>query len=551
MKQADHPITTPHRNITVNQLGYPAETAKAFVYAGTGGGYEIVDTTSEEIAYRGRTGPAQRDEATGTMVCRGDFGDLRTPGTYQIRLNGESSAVFTISSNPYADLQQGLLKGFYYFRCGMELEEAFAGPWKHHACHTSEGIVYDDPSLRLDSRGGWHDAGDYGKYTGPGAKAVADLLLAYEANPQAFDRPIPLPDSDGQMPDVLHECRYELDWLFKMQDPRSGGAFHKLTTKQFPALDMMPVDDRADLYFLPVSATATACLAGVMAMAARIYRPFDDTFATRCLQAAERAWTWLERTPPHPNGPGFKNPSDVSTGEYGDPSDLDERYWAAAELYRTTGEASYHVAFRVLAAQPFPKYELGWANMSGYGTIAYLLSAEAGVETDAAWVTALRNGLIEEADQLARRCAEDGYLTSLRPEDYIWGSNMILMNNAMLLLIAGHFDGGERYRELALEHIHYLLGRNVLDFSYVSGFGDRPVNRLHHRPSVADGVEAAVPGLVSGGPNRNLNDDYMLEHLQGQPPAQCFADHELSYAGNEVTIYWNSPAVFVVSHFVK
>ncbi|MFR9712221.1 glycoside hydrolase family 9 protein [Paenibacillus sp. MB22_1] len=550
MNQSNTPAL-PCRNIAVNQLGYPSEAAKSFVCAGQGGEYEIVDTASGDVVYRGITGPTQPDEASGTRVCRGDFGDLRTPGTYRIFLNGESSATFAIGSNPYADLQQGLLKAFYYLRCGMELEESFAGPWKHHACHASEGIVYDDPTLRLDSRGGWHDAGDYGKYTGPGAKAITDLLLAYEGNPLAFERPIPLPESDGRMPDVLHECRYELDWLFKMQDPRSGGAFHKLTTKQFPALDIMPEDDRADLYFLPVSATATACLAGVMAMAARVYRSFDDAFATRCLQAAERAWSWLDRTPPHPDGPGFKNPADVGTGEYGDASDLDERYWAAAELFRTTGEAKYHEAFRGLAAQPFAKYELGWTNMSGYGTIAYLLGAEAGADTDAALLAALRQGLLEEAERLARRCAEDGYLTSLRPEDYIWGSNMVLMNNAMLLILAGRIGGEERYRELALEHIHYLLGRNVLDLSYVSGFGDRPVNRLHHRPSVADGVEAAVPGLVSGGPNRNLNDDYMMEHLQGQPPAKCFVDHELSYAGNEVTIYWNSPAVFAVSQFVK
>lgn len=551
MNQASNTAVSPRRRLAVNQLGYPAEAAKAFLYIGQGGEFDVVDSVSGDVVYRGATGPAHEDEAAGTSVCRGDFGDLKTPGTYRVCLNGESSAAFAIDGNPYCDLQQGLLKAFYYLRCGMELEEAFAGPWKHRACHTSEGIVYDDPSLRLDGSGGWHDAGDYGKYTGPGAKAVADLLLAYEGNPRAFEQPIPLPESDGRMPDVLHECRYELEWLFKMQDPRSGGAFHKLTTKQFPALDVMPEDDRADLYFLPVSATATACLAGVTAMAARVYRPFDDAFAARCLSAAERAWAWLERTPAHPDGPGFKNPADVGTGEYGDASDLDERYWAATELYRTTGEAKYHEAFRRLAALPFAKYELGWTNMSGYGTLAYLLGAESGADADAALRASLRQGLFEEAERLARRCAEDGYLTSLRPEDYIWGSNMVLMNNAMLLLLAGRLGGGERYRKLALEHIHYLLGRNVLDISYVSGYGDRPVNLLHHRPSVADGVEAAVPGLVSGGPNRNLNDDYMMEHLQGQPPARCFADHELSYAGNEVTIYWNSPALYVVSQFVK
>ncbi|MGG3454979.1 glycoside hydrolase family 9 protein [Paenibacillus rhizolycopersici] len=551
MNQTSNTPVPLRRSISVNQLGYPAEAAKSFVYAGSGGEFEMIDTVSGEVVYRSTTGPAQQDEASGTTVCRGDFGELRTSGTYRVSLNGESSAAFVIAGNPYADLQQGLLKAFYYLRCGMELEESIAGPWKHHACHTSEGIVYDDPSLRLDSRGGWHDAGDYGKYTGPGAKAVTDLLLAYEGNPKAFQRPIPLPESDDRTPDVLHECRYELEWLFKMQDPRSGGAFHKLTTKQFPPLDIMPEDDRDDLYFLPVSATATASLAGVMAMAARVYRPFDEAFATRCLQTAERAWAWLDQTPPHPDGPGFKNPADVGTGEYGDASDLDERYWAAAELFRTTGEGKYHEAFRGLAALPFAKYELGWTNMSGYGTIAYLFGAEAGADTDPALRTALQDGLLAEAKRLADRCAEDGYLTSLRPEDYIWGSNMVLMNNAMLLLIANRLGGEERYRGLALEHIHYLLGRNVLDLSYVSGFGDRSVNHLHYRPSVADDVEASVPGLVSGGPNRNLNDDYMQEHLQGLPPAQCFVDHELSYAGNEVTIYWNSPAVFAVSQFVK
>ncbi|GJM73838.1 hypothetical protein HMSSN036_60540 [Paenibacillus macerans] len=107
-------------------------------------------------------------------------------------------------------------------------------------------------------------------------------------------------------PDVLHECRYELEWLLKMQDEHTGGAFHKLTTKQFPALDVMPEDDRAELYFMPVSAAATGCFAGVMALAARVYRPFDEAFADRCLAAAERAWEWLKRHPASPENPGFK-----------------------------------------------------------------------------------------------------------------------------------------------------------------------------------------------------------------------------------------------------
>lgn len=534
------------RILAVNQIGYLANEGKSVICALKSGTFEVIHSETNEVAYRGETGQLQFDEASGMEVCTGDFSALTVPGSYYVRMDGEVSSPFAIAENPYADLQLGLLKAFYLFRCGMDLDPEFAGPWHHKACHLADGIVHDDPQRKLNSAGGWHDAGDYGKYTGPGAKAVADLLLAYELYPQAFSRPIPVPETDGRIPDVLHECRYELEWLFKMQDEKTGGAFHKLTTKQFPALDVMPEDDLADLYFLPVSATATGCFAGVMAMAARVYRRFDGVFADRCLSAAKLAWQWLED---HPNVPGFKNPQDVGTGEYGDELDLDERYWAAAELYRTTGEPSYHEAFKALAGKEFPKYELGWADMGAYGSIAYLLAGQE--QTDQGLYNQLRDGLLEEADRFAAISETDGYATSLTPADYIWGSNMVLLNRAMLLLLAYHLSGNADYEAIALDHVHYLLGRNPLDISYVTGFGDRPVMHPHHRPSVGDNVADPVPGLVAGGPNRGLNDDCMREHLQGKAPAQCFIDDELSYAGNEVTIYWNSPAVFVISHFIK
>ncbi|RCX20600.1 non-processive endocellulase [Fontibacillus phaseoli] len=534
------------RSLTVNQVGYPLHGGKCVISAGKEGSFEVINSDTGEVAYRGETGHSQFDESAGTAVCTGDFSALTTPGSYYVRLGDEVSAPFLLSDNPYAELQRGLLKAFYLFRCGCDLDETYAGPWNHKACHLADGTVYDDPGRKLESKGGWHDAGDYGQYTGPGAKAVADLLLAYEFYPQAFTSQLPIPESDDVTPDVLHECRYELEWLFKMQDNKTGGAFHKLTTKHFPDLNVMPEDDLADLYFLPVSATATGCFAGVMAMASRVYRQFDGSFADRCLEAARAAWQWLLD---HPETPGFKNPQDVSTGEYGDEHDLDERYWAAAELFRTTGDESYHRQFKALAAQQFPKYELGWADMGAYGSLAYLVGNP--VKADQTLYSQLKAGLLAEADKLTAISNAVGYGISLTPADYIWGSNMVVMNRAMLLLFAYRLTENTRYEESAIHHIHYLMGRNPLDLSYVTGFGDRPVMHPHHRPSVGDKVADPVPGLVAGGPNRGLNDDCMMEHLQGKAPAQCFIDDELSYAGNEVTIYWNSPAVFVVSNFVK
>ena len=183
-------------------------------------------------------------------------------------------------------------------------------------------------------------------------------------------------------------------------------------------------------------------------MAARVYERFDSDFANKCLEAAVAAWEWLVQ---HPDAPGFKNPPEISTGEYGDEMDKDERYWAAAELYRTTGKAEYHQAFLQLAKLDFPKYGLGWGDMGGYGTIAYLLN---GVDqADSALHTSLKEGLLVEAERLVQQSREDGYQISLKEEDYIWGSNMLVMNNAMLLLVAEYFSDDSIFAESALDQI--------------------------------------------------------------------------------------------------
>ena len=532
------------RMITVNQIGYPVEGQKIAVLTNSLSDFRVVEEVTGHVIYTGQAGNVIEDKASGVTLRRGDFSEVQKPGQYRIEQGEVRSASFIIADKPYHDLQQGLLKAFYFYRCGVELTEEYAGPWTHKACHTAEGVVYGNPELRLDSSGGWHDAGDYGKYSGPGAKAVADLLLAYELYPSALLKPVPIPESDGNTPDVLLECKVELDWLFKMQEAETGGVYHKLTTLNFPDLDVMPEDDTSTLYFSPVSAAATGDFAGVMAMASRIYEPFDQPYAQKCLDAAISAWKWLEN---YPVVPGFKNPAEITTGEYGDEQDLDERYWAAAELYRATGEEKYHEAFKALAVHPFPKYMLGWADMGGYGSMAYLLHGEEKAESSL--YLSLKEGLLAEAHHLVDLSRQDGYLISLQEEDYIWGSNMLVMNNAMLLLFAEYLSGDASFADCAIDHLHYLMGRNVLDFSYVTGFGDRPVKHPHHRPSVGDDVLAPVPGLVSGGPDRGLHDDYVIEHLQGKPAAQCFADHELSYSTNEVTIYWNSPALFVTARF--
>ncbi|MBD8497826.1 glycoside hydrolase family 9 protein [Paenibacillus arenosi] len=533
-----------NRAIVVNQIGYPLHSTKQAVFT-KDGTFHVVNESSGIVVFTGRTSSLNNDPASGHMVALGDFSEVNEIGRFYIQheIENVTSAPFSIQPHPYTALHHGLLKAFYYFRCGQELTPELAGPWHHSACHLAEGFVYDNPEQRLDCSGGWHDAGDYGKYIVPGAKAVADLLLAYELYPSAFRRPVPIPETDGFLPDVLHECRWELDWMFKMQHP-SGGVFHKLTTHQFPPLTTLPEHDLEPLIFSPISSTATGCFAAIMAKAARIYQPFDAKYAHKCIQASVLAWEWLM------NNPGvlaFHNPPDIGTGDYSDQQDIDDRYWAACELYATTHNPVYQDALLTMSKEAFHKFGLCWSNIGGYGSIAYLLSDI--TQTDCELYDQLLSGLRNEADYMLWKSSTDGYGISLLKDEYIWGSNKVVMNNAMLLLIAYRFFEDKRYEAAALNHVHYLSGRNSLDLSYITGFGDHSVQHPHYRPSIADDTTDPVPGLVSGGPNAGLHDEISKKSLQGLPPAQCFIDHEDSYATNEVAIYWNSPALFVLSHW--
>jgi len=537
-----------NKRVFINQLGYRPGDRKTFTAAGIAGSFEVVDARAGSVVYAGETSAVAYDASSGIEAAKGEFTAVRQSGTYFIRMVGNGdvrSPLFPIEPEPYREAGRALLKNFYYNRCGIALEPEYAGPWAHAACHLSDAHVHGEPSERHTQIGGWHDAGDYGKYTVPAAKAVADLLLAYEWFPGAFTEPVGIPESGNGIPDVLNEVKFEMDFLLRMQRA-DGAVYHKVTTAVFPPLDTMPEDDDGDLIFSPVSDASTASFAAVAAMAARFFKRIDPDYAGACALAAKAAWSWLQSDAMEQ---GFVNPADIKTGEYGDDNWQDEIYWAAAELYKLTGEEAYLLAAAELARkQAFSLTELGWADVGGYGTLALLtLEGEAAKAVPSDLRELLLDAWIAEARLYAERAEADGFGISLLPDDYIWGSNMVVLNRAMLLITASRLAGDRSFAAAALDHWNYLFGRNVLGCSYVTGHGSNPVRNPHHRPSVADGVEEPVPGMVAGGPNAGLQDEIAAAELKGRPPAACFIDHIDSYSTFEIAIYWNSPAVFVAA----
>ncbi len=544
---------SPAQVVLVNQAGYLPDEGKFVYFVTPADSFMVIDQPSGVVYYADTTHlTATMDRATGARTYRGDFSALTHEGTYVVATNaGDTSYAFIISPSVFNDVMRKAVKGFYYQRCGEALLAANAGVYARATCHTNDG-VYHSTTGKTGSKvtaGGWHDAGDYGKYVVNAGVSVGTLLLAYELFPenlQADD--LNIPESGNKVPDLLDEVRYELEWLLTMQDSADGGVYFKVTTAQFDGFEM-PSADVSTRYIYQKSSTATGDFCAMMAQAGRIYQPFDAAFASRCLTAARLAWTYLSaNTSIVPPG-GFKNPAGTGTGEYGDTQDADERLWAATELYETTGEDAYHSYVKIHYTDPGTfSQPMAWPNVGSLAQASYLFGKQPGAV--ASIKTALHNGLVSYCSALLSVIGIDGLNVSLLPTGYYWGSNSSALNNAILLIFAWKESANTAYKQAALQQLNYILGCNWLDVTFVTGVGTVSPMNPHHRPSYSDGVVDPIPGLLVGGPDAGL-DDPTLQSLftSSTPPARCYTDDWRSYASNEIAINWNAPLVFVAGFF--
>ena len=99
--------------------------------------------------------------------------------------------------------------------------------------------------------------------------------------------------------------------------------------------------------------------------------------------------------------------------------------------------------------------------------------------------------------------------------------------------------------------MNYILGRNPLDKSYVTGYGERPLLNPHHRfwaHQANPAFPPPPPGVLSGGPNSGLQDPYVqAAGLAGCAPEKCYADNIEAWSANEEAINWNAPLAWVTA----
>lgn len=526
------------------QVGYlPTETKFAVLTAEPSGPVVVRRTRDGKPVLSVVAGPARADADSGDTVRAVDFSTLKTPGEYVLDAPGiGTSYPFRIGKDVFARPFRLAIRAFTGQRASTAVSLGPDFPQFHYEAGHTALAQYHPSSGKSgvrDVSGGWYDAGDYGRYIVNSGITTGTLLWAYELyGPKLKKLRLDLPESGGKIPDYLAEVKWNLDWMLKMQD-EDGGVWHKATTANFPGF-IMPKDDKSPMLVIGAGSapfkntTATADFAAVAAIAARVYRPFDSAYAGRCLAAAERAWSWVQA---NPNVLFQRNPQGISTGGYGDGTATDERLWAAAELFRTTGERAYADAFAALV----PGFHLkgdapqGWPAVGNLGLYTYALSDRGGA--DPALVERIKKEAVDAADAIVARVGANGYRSPLMSREYFWGSNSVVANYGMMLRLADRIKPDARYRDAAQDGLHYLLGRNTFDTSFVTWVGTKWPMHPHHRPSGADGVEQPWPGLLVGGPN-----------AEGKtPPARQWEDVEGNYRVNEIAINWNAPLVFVLA----
>lgn len=480
-----------------------------------------------------------RDSASGDRIYIVEFSRLTIPGKYYIQIGDIKSYEFLISSDVYKDVLDLLLVSFYLQRCGEKVN--YKG-FTHQECHLQDkkATIYESSKTK-DVSGGWHDAGNYEKYVTPTAISCWYLLLTYEIFKNKLE--------ENFKKFLINEIRHALSWLLKMQD-EDGGVYHSVVVKDWSYWPCLPEEHKDKRIISPKSITATLNFISTLAKASYVLKNIDKNFSSLCSKQALKSYKWFEKN----SNLVYKKITE--TDAYEDNTYSDEHLLALCELYRATKHQLYHKKFLDLLNNFEYKITIpSWQDTRTFAILSYLFEEEIFVDKE------IKNLLISQLEKILTtrmnwiENKNNGYKVALFNSEYYWGSNAVLGNISFLFICLSLITKNKKYTSYALEQVHYLLGRNALDKSFISSVGENTIRKHHYALSLKMGK--IFPGFVSGGPNAELSNDPLLDSyiIKNTPKAKCFVDDPFasstSWASNEPCILYNAPWVFVFSYFVN
>lgn len=584
------PETWNRAGILTNQVNYfPQLEKKATLLSDqtSSVSFSLLDESGKTV-FTGDSSVLGEDADSGDSVHVLDFSKFQEPGTYTLEADGQKSRSFSIGGTAYySGMLYDALNYFYQNRSGIAIESQFitsgdstslaraAGHSNDTARITTDWDDLNSNGGTQDVTGGWYDAGDHGKYVVNGGISLWMMQNQYEHAKQKGDTSayedgtMSIPENNNGYPDLLDEARWEMEWMLKMivQDGEYADmAYHKVHDIKWTALGMTPADDTLERILKPPTTCATLNLAACAAQASRLWRDLDSDFSKQCLDAAEAAYAAAKK---HPD---LYAPIDQSIGggPYGDDDATDEFYWAAAELYLTTGDSSYQKDMKASdwyldvpttlkggeSVDTVASFD--WGHTAALGSISLsLYPDQLGKDAEK-----LSDAFSEAADTYLQLEDKQGYgqpyaASTISSSDsdngYVWGSNSFVIDNAIILAYAYDLTDNTDYLNGAATAMDYLLGRNPVDYSYVTGYGTHAVQYPHHRfwaHQLSESFPMAPSGVLVGGPNSGMEDPWVQGSgwKKGEiPPAKCYLDHIEAWSVNECTINWNEPLAWMTA----
>ncbi len=458
--------------IKVNQVGYLSSAQKQAKVSGfedelsatVGTPFQVRRKSDDSVAYSGQLALVKDyDSESGERVLKAVFTDLKETGEYYLTVDAVGVAPslhFKIGKGLFTPLLADASRYYFYQRSGMDITTQYHDFPRGDPLPLDHVAVFEsNPALTKDVSKGWFDAGDKGKWMASGAAAATTQLWSYELFPHSYADNTNIPESGNGVPDVLDEVRWELEWIMKMQDT-DGGIYGKVDDNESKTKRVIRDMYNGVANVKPTNDTALAATA--LAHGFFAYARFDPAFANACLNAAKRAWQYLEDHPNNIKGPGY-------TAD----DDKDSRLGAAGALFRATGEIKYNTYFQANYTRTQSQFENAHGDWVGAPFFAFCDYVQA-TNPDAAIVNWFTTRFGTYRSSRLARYEGNAWGNAIHNGNYYWGSNNIVIGTALEVMVGSKILGiyDARAKNMALDALNYALGSNAMRKSLVTGYGE-------------------------------------------------------------------------------
>jgi hypothetical protein len=522
------------RGILVNHLGFTTKTSKiCMLKSGVDVAFEIISAADGSKCFAGTMKPVSGDFG---VYAVGDFSSLQDPGSYKVNAGGKESEVFVIDDNVYQEATRMHVNYLTKQRCG----NTTLG-WRGEPCHLDDGKRLDN-GLHRDVSGGWHDAHDVRKWTGPTIYGMIGLYRVSEVLKPAWDT--------GQ---IVDEMRWGNLYFQKMQEP-DGYMMNYIAGNDgnYWSDNIIGNDDDRPIHVEPAGFTNQFNFITSQAAMVRLLGHDLPEYAESCEAAARKCLRWVRDRPVDAEALGagiiaatgmyrtFEEPAMIDLA-----ADYARKLIALQVTTPISDEIPIRGFFRMKpdGIETFKHISRGDLPLIGLCELIEEFPGHADADN---WKASLRMYCYEYLVPMSKLSAfgiipygiyygsDPGGNRRLGNSDYYYrysfrdpaatrhwhvGINSLLASTGAGLVKAHRIFQDPQLLALAQRQIDWVYGANVFNASTVTGFGHN-VPDGHHVGNMQPPKTPDIIGGVMNGIAGHLENDSLYIHEVGYPVSE-------------------------------